>query len=182
MPVAASAEAPSAKAVDLEAVPVMGSKETSNCVAALLPKDAFKKTPDLEWVCKQGDPRDGASKLKVEVVKGAGGQVSDASKIFAKLGWYELAVYATVYAGCCAESKPLSLPDPAEGCGKMDKALQTLGVSVADGADSTEPLKAFGEVVACEAKANRANLFRQKGPPAASEAETFSEYVKAIQP
>ncbi len=182
VPIAASAPVASSQEVDLAAVPVTGSKETSNCVAGLLPKDAFKQAPDLEWVCKVADPREGASRLKVELVKSAAGNITDATKIWSQLGWYEIAVYATVFSGCCSGGESMSFPEPAPGCTGFDKVAKDLGIAIADNADHTAQFEAFKAVVECEAKANRATTFRQKGPSSATEAEAFASYVKSIQP
>jgi hypothetical protein len=125
----------SSKSIDLSEVPVTGEKEAATgnkmatCVAGYLPKGAFgDTTPDFAWICAERDPRDGGAKLHSTLVASKPkDKVTDAMKAFGRLGWYEMAAYAVVYRGCCADAPPLTLPEPGAGCPKLDAALNTVG-------------------------------------------------------
>jgi hypothetical protein len=135
-------------------------------------------------MCKEKDPREGGSKLRTAVVSGgatAAGGPTDAMKLFARLGWFEMAAFAAVRAGCCEEAESLALPEPSKGCGKMDEALQSLGRAVVAGQSHEAPLKAYNEAIECELKANRAPLYRRAGRPQGGEQAAFEELVKVIQ-
>ncbi len=173
---------PSAKEIDLSEVSVMGQKETTNCVSAQLPEGTFKKEQDLEWVCEVADPRVGGEKLKIEVVKGAGGTVTEASGIYAKLGWYDMAVFSVAYTACCSEAKKIELPAPAEGCDKMDEALVKLSIAVSDSADISESASAFEKVVQCELDKSRASLYRRPTKIDATSGEAFKDLVEKAKP
>lgn len=178
----ATAPEESAKAIDLSEVAVMGQKETTTCVSAHLPSDTFQKEQDLEWVCKERDPRKGADLLRVAVVKGAGGTVTEASKLFSKLSWYDMAVFASARAGCCADAEKIQLPDPADGCDRMDDALDKLGLAVTDATDLDEPLQSYQKVVECELEKKRASLYRRDPQLSETSAGAFKELIEKSKP
>jgi hypothetical protein len=182
---AASASAPS---IDLSDVPVTGATEVAAgsrmavCVAGYLPKGAFeKKAPDVGWVCEESDPRAGGNKLRSAVVTGAGGKVTDAMKLVSKLGWYQMAAYAVVHAGCCADAKPLELPPPGPSCPRMDVVLRDLGASVVAERDHEQAMTEFAEAVQCEVRAKRHREFGQKGAPSAAQKQAFEDLVKLLR-
>ncbi len=184
----AASPASSKSEIDLSEVSVNGQKETltddktASCVAGYLPKNAFKDTPDFSWLCADTDPRDGAGKLRVALVKSSpGGGVSDAMKLYSRLGWYDMAAFAVLRSGCCTDAKSLSLPDPAKDCERVDQALDKLGHSIAASRGHEEELAAFARATDCEAKANRASLYRQKSAPTSAEQAAFEEFVKQLQ-
>ncbi len=79
----------------------LGSKLAS-CMAEYLPKGTFTKTPEVEWLCSETDPRIGADKLHSTIVaNGPHSGASDAMKIFSRIGWYAMPAFAVVRAGCC---------------------------------------------------------------------------------
>ncbi len=182
---AASASAPS---IDLSEVPVTGESEVAAgsrmavCVAGYLPKGAFeKKAPDVSWVCEESDPRAGGMKLRSAVVTGAGGQVTDAMKLVSKLGWYQMAAYAVVHAGCCADAKPLELPAPGPDCPRIDVVLRDLGARVVAERDYEQAMTEFAEAVRCEVRAKRDREFGQKGAPSPAQKQAFEELVTLLR-
>ena len=71
-----------------------------------LPKGTFTKSPAVEWLCDETDPRVGADKLHAAIVSGAPrGAVTDSMKIFSRIGWYAMPVFAVVRVGCCPGAK-----------------------------------------------------------------------------
>jgi hypothetical protein len=186
---ASAAASQSGKSIDLSEVPVTGDKEAATgnkmatCVSGYLPKGAFiDTTPDFAWICSQPDPREGGTKLRATVIVARPkDRVNEALRIFGRLGWYEMAAYAVVYRGCCADAPPLALPEPAAGCPKLDAALGTVGREAVGGGSVDEPLKAVAEAIECEVKANHAGVYRRQGKPGTGEEEAFRELIKLIQ-
>jgi hypothetical protein len=188
---AAPAPPPSDKPIDLGEVAVSGESEKtvaptdklSSCVMGYFPKNTFATAPDFSGVCDQTDPRTGADKLRVAIVASAPktGGATDAQKIFARMGWYELAAFAVVRAGCCPDPKPLELPEPSKGCSNMAEALQFVGQEVVANHPAEESLKKFTETIQCEVKFGRGATFRKAERPAGGEDTAFLELVKAIQ-
>jgi len=184
----APSAAASAASIDLSEVPLTGESDMATgdpmatCVAGYLPRGAFVgSAPDLGWVCDEPDPRSGATKLHSAVVKGGGGRVTKAMKLMSQLGWYQMAAYSVVYAGCCAEAKPLELPKASDGCPPMASPLSELGAAVVAERDPDTFLKGFQEAIRCEVKANRVQEFRQKGAPVGAEETAFAELVQALR-
>jgi hypothetical protein len=186
-----AAAPPSEKPIDLGEVPVTGESEksvattdkVSSCVMGYMPKDTFASAPDFSGVCDITDPRAGADKLRVAVV-GSGpkaGGASEAMKIFARIGWYDMAAFAVVRAGCCPDAKPLELPEPSKSCGDMAEALRSVGQEVVTNHPAEEPLKKYTAAIHCELNAGRGGLFRKTTRPAGGEDSAFLELVKAIQ-
>jgi Protein kinase domain len=177
----------SAKEINLGEVPVtahrsaMTGNKTAACVAGFLPKDAFKEAPDVDWLCTETDPRAGAEKLRTEVVKGGAGRVTDAMKLFSRLGWYDMAVYAAVQSGCCASTQPLSLPAPSQGCASMSETLSALGHAVATGQKHDAALAAYTANVECEIKANQSSAYRHKELPEPANTDAFEAFAKTLQ-
>lgn len=189
--VAAPPSPASDKPIDVGEVPVTGESEksvaatdkVSSCVMGYLPKNTFATAPDFSGVCELTDPRAGADKLRVAVVASAPktGGATDAQKAFAKMGWYDMAAFAVVRAGCCPDAKALELPEPSKGCDKMADTLQEVGKEVVANHPPEEPLKKYTATIQCEIKLGRGQAFRKAERPAGGEDTAFLELVKAIQ-
>jgi hypothetical protein len=176
------------KAIDLSEVPVNGESESAStdkvgsCVSGYLPKGSFDKAPDMSWVCEESDPRSGAEKLRVAVINGGKGTTSEAMKIFARIGWYDMAAFAVVRAGCCENAKPLALPPPSTSCGAMDEALRDMGSAVVAQRSYDEPMKAYTADIHCELNAGKGGALRHTARPVGGEDSAFGELVHAVQP
>jgi len=188
---APAAAQPNDKPVDVGEVPVTGESEksvaptdkVSSCVVGYLPKNTFGSSPDFSGLCEMTDPRAGADKLRTAIVASApkGVGATDAMKIFARIGWYDMAAFAVVRAGCCPEAKPLELPPPGKDCGNMAEALGDIGKEVVANHAPEEPLKKYTADIHCEMNLGRGQLFRRAERPAGGEDTAFLELVKAIQ-
>ena len=192
-PLVASAPAAPAsdKPVELGEVPVTGDSEKtvaptdklSSCVIGYLPKNTFMSAPDFSGLCDQADPRAGADKLRVAIVASGPktGGASDAMKIFARIGWYDMAAFAVVRAGCCPEAKPLELPEPSKTCDNMAEALRNVGQEVVANHPAEESLKKYTAAIHCELNAGHGQSFRKAERPTGGEDSAFLELVKAFQ-
>jgi hypothetical protein len=176
---------PVASALELGEVPVTGDDQAgfgsklATCVAGYLPKGAFGKTPDVEWLCGETDPRVGADKLHSTIVASAPkGTTTDAMKIFSRIGWYAMPTFAVVRAGCCAEAKPLALPE--EHCG-MSATLTEVGRAAVASEEITEPLKKYTESIHCELNRGGAKMLRRAERPAGGEDTAFLELIKHLE-
>lgn len=190
--VSATPAAPASdKPIDLGEVPVTGESEKalaptdklSSCVMGYLPKNSFGTAPDFSGICDQTDPRAGADKLRVALVSSAPktGGATEAMKIFARIGWYDMAAFAVVRAGCCPEAKPLELPEPSKNCSSMAEALEEVGKEVVANHPAEESLKKYTAAIHCELNVGRGQVFRKAERPAGGEDSAFVELVKAFQ-
>lgn len=185
-PQAVASETP----IDLGEVPVTGERDQalgstdkmSSCVMGYLPKDTFATAPDFSAVCEQTDPRRGADQLRSAIVASAPKPgPTEAQKIFARIGWYDMAAFAVVRAGCCPDAKPLELPEPGKDCEDMAAALRYVGQEVVSNHPAEEPLKKYTAAIHCELNGNRGPMFRKRERPVGGEDTAFLELVKAIQ-
>ena len=177
---------PSASAIELGDVPVTGAGEQqlgnkfATCVAGYLPKGAFAKAPNLDWLCSETDPRTGGEKFHGAVVAGAPrGTTTDAMKIFARIGWYDMAAFAVVHNGCCQDAKPVAIPDANAACA-MDVALREVGDAVIAARDVESSLKKYTESIHCELNNGGAKVLRHSGRPAGGEDTAFLDLVKKL--
>lgn len=179
------------KPIELGDVPVSGESEKtiaptdklSSCVMGYMPKNTFGSAPDFSGICDQVDPRAGADKLRVAIVASAPktGGATDAMKIFARIGWYDMAAFAVVRAGCCPDAKPLTLPEPSKTCGDMAEALRGVGQDVVANHPAEESLKKYTAAIHCELNVGRGQVFRKGERPAGGEDSAFLELVKGFQ-
>jgi eukaryotic-like serine/threonine-protein kinase len=180
---------PSAHAIDLSEVPVTGGQpdaaigdRMATCVAGYLPKGAFVARPKLDWLCDEPDPRLGAERLRTAIVQGgAQVQVTDAMKLFSRIGWYDMPAYAVLRGGCCPDAKPIELPPPVETCADMGQAIRDIAKNVLASQSADEPIERYGKSVDCEVRANRAYLFRHTGKALHYQELAFRDLIKAIE-
>jgi hypothetical protein len=179
------------KPIDVGEVPVTGESQMqvapadklSSCVMGYMPKDTFASAPDFSGVCDQADPRIGADKLRVAIVSSApkAGAPTAAQKIFSRIGWYDMAAFAVVRAGCCPDAKPLELPAPTKTCDDMAEALRAVGQEVVSNHPVEEALKKYTAAIHCELNVGRGAVFRKRERPVGGEDTAFLELVKALQ-
>jgi hypothetical protein len=106
---------------------------------------------------------------------------TDAQKLFSRMGWYDMAAFAVVRAGCCPDAKPLELPEPGKGCDDMAQTLSSIGQEVVANHPAEESLKKYTAAIHCELSLGRGQLFRKAERPTGGEDTAFLELVKAIQ-
>lgn len=182
---------PAERPIDLGEVPVTGESEktltatdkVSSCVIGYLPKNTFASAPDFASVCDVTDPRAGADKLRVAIVGSApkAGGATEAMKMFARIGWYDMAAFAVVRAGCCPDAKPLELPQPTKTCPDMAATLREVGQEAVANHPIEESLKKYTAAIHCEVNVGRGQTFRRNERPAGGEDTAFLELVKALQ-
>ncbi|HWA74235.1 MAG TPA: hypothetical protein VG937_17950 [Polyangiaceae bacterium] len=189
-PTASQQAAPpeSAKAIDLSEVPVTGEDQkqaieldkAASCVANYLPKGAFGKSPDLAFLCAESDPNKGAQGLRVAIVGNAPkGTLTDAMKLSSRLGWYDMAAFAVIRAGCCEDPKPLVTPEASKGCDSLSESLQEIAKAVIANRSYEEPFKKYSAAIHCELNLGHPALGRNARPQP-GEDTAFKEFVDSI--
>jgi hypothetical protein len=157
-----------------------GDKLTS-CVAGFLPKGTFNRSPDMSWLCSEANAIEGTLKLRVAVVSGGRGQTTDAMRLFSKIGWYDMPIWAVIRSGCCASATPVTLPEPAAKCDRLDTVLQEIGTKVSSSQAFDEALARYNAATRCEFNAGKVGVYHQKMSPQPFEEGVFRDFVKAVQ-
>jgi hypothetical protein len=149
-----------AAAASASAAPVAAPEDTNVCLRSFFSKDAFvTKSPNLRFVCEAPKPKEIASRLRVAIVDSAGGYVSDSMKEWSQLGFYELAVVATLRGHCCAGAKPLELPPAPEGCDSLGQSIEAISVASRPGGDDAaleQAVERFDGDIRCAIRLKRA--------------------------
>ncbi|WP_438025123.1 hypothetical protein [Sorangium sp. So ce233] len=196
---AASAAAPDAGAAAPEPVDAgaasaapaeAASADFAACMAPLFPGKSVDAATagQMAFVCAEVDPVKGVAALKSHLAQAAGPKgISDATKEWGVLRWYDMAALAALRARCCHAPPPLDLPDTPEGCPPLDAALNDLGaaVSSASAPDDRAVAKAarrYTRTVQCIVRVGAASRYGRKNNPNGGEARAFKKVLaRALQ-
>ena len=100
-------------------------------------------------------------------------------KLSARLGWYDMAAFAVVHAGCCEEPKALVAPEPGKGCDPLAESLQEIAKAVIAGRSYEDAFKKYTGAIHCELNQGKP-LFGRAQRPQPGEDTAFKEFVDAI--
>jgi serine/threonine-protein kinase len=168
------AGSPVASAVVSAAPTAAPPVELGACVRELFPADTFSSDSKLEALCKEFDPRRGATTLRGEVARVGlvARTTTQGMREFAVLSWYDMAVFAIARDKCCPanELAPLDLPPSLGSCPSLTDALETLGHAARDRKDLEAPLAKYREAVVCTVRGlshnqSVASPYTYAGPP-----------------
>ncbi|WP_437754752.1 serine/threonine protein kinase [Sorangium sp. So ce1389] len=181
----AGAAAPeSADASAASATPAGGSADFAACMAPLFPGRSVdaETAGQLSFVCAEVDPMKGVAALKSHLAQAAGAEgVSDATKEWGVLGWYDMATLAALRARCCDAPPPFELPR-AEGCPPVDAALNDLGAAVASASSPgdralAKAARRYTRTVQCVVRVGAASRYGRKNKPNGGEASAFKKVL-----
>jgi hypothetical protein len=173
----ASAQVASAAAGDSSAPAVTQSAATApaadatECVRALFPRGSFDyRKPTFAFVCEQADPLKGGTEVRSQLVLGGGQNVTDGMRLWAGLGWYEMAAYSVLRAHCCAN--PPELRWNFKLVCTVDQSLAKLEAAVAkkDKAAVAEAAEGYLGDARCLSQFGQGRNFGQAAPPGAGRA------------
>ncbi|XYH96831.1 hypothetical protein ACMHYB_55165 [Sorangium sp. So ce1128] len=170
---------------DASAMPAGGSADFAACMAPLFPGRSIdaETAGQLSFVCAEVDPMKGVAALKSHLAQAAGaGGVSDATKEWAVLGWYDMATLAALRARCCDAPPPFELPRAAEGCPPLDAALNDLGAAVASASSPgdralAKAARRYTRTVQCVVRVGAASRYGRKNKPNGGEASAFKKVL-----
>ncbi|WP_437957015.1 hypothetical protein WME76_37645 [Sorangium sp. So ce119] len=179
-------DAGAASAAAIEAA----SAEFAACMTPLFPGKSVDAATagQMAFVCAEVDPMKGVAALKSHLAQAAGPTgISDATKEWGVLRWYDMAALAALRARCCHAPPPLELPGTPEGCPPLDAALNDLGaaVSSASAPDDRAVAKAarrYTRTVQCIVRVGAASHYGRKNNPNGGEARALKKVLaRALQ-
>ncbi|XXT18468.1 hypothetical protein WME94_50390 [Sorangium sp. So ce429] len=182
---AATDDAGAADASAASATPVDGSADFAACMAPLFPGRSVdaETAGQLSFICAEVDPMKGVAALKGHLAQAAGaGGVSDATKEWGVLGWYDMATLAALRARCCDAPPPFELPRAAEGCPPVDAALNDVGAAVASASSPgdralAKAARRYTRTVQCVVRVGAASRYGRKNKPNGGEASAFKKVL-----
>ncbi|WP_437688297.1 hypothetical protein [Sorangium sp. So ce176] len=183
---AAPVDAGAASAAPAEAAPAAFAA----CMAPLFPGKSVDAATagQMAFVCAEVDPMKGVAALKGHLAQAAGPKgISDATKEWGVLRWYDMAALAAVRARCCHAPPPLDLPDTPEGCPPLDAALNDLGAAVSsasapDDRAIAKEARRYTRTVQCIVRVGAASRYGRKNNPNGGEARAFTKVLaRALQ-
>ncbi len=145
------------------------------CTAGLFAKDAFAFERVAEdFPCRERNPARGIRKITELLVRGGGGQATQAASEWSNLGWYRLAAFAVARGQCCTGAPALSSPRIIDVC-NLDPVLEDLSKATTTGRDDdvAQALERFGAAASCLGNAGGGRLFGQTGMPNTQQAIAF---------
>jgi hypothetical protein len=150
------------------------------CVAAWFLPASFDPDTDLSFLCSECDGRRGTVKLRGAIVAGGKGKrVTPAMHEWARLGWFELPVYAALRASCCEGAPPIDLPRlAASSCTPPRDPVQALGAAAAAGGDLTSAIRAYRKAVSCLVEVGDFPAYGREGPIADGEETAFRAFAE----
>ncbi|MGK3969498.1 hypothetical protein WMF38_34070 [Sorangium sp. So ce118] len=182
---AATEDAGAADASAASAAPADGSADFAACMAPLFPGRSVdaETAGQLSFICAEVDPMKGVAALKGHLAQAAGaGGVSDATKEWGVLGWYDMATLAALRARCCDAPPAFELPRAAEGCPPVDAALNDLGAAVASASSPgdralAKAARRYTRTVQCVVRVGAASRYGRKNKPNGGEASAFKKVL-----
>lgn len=158
-------------------------QDVSACVVQFFPKDSFALPVSMDFVCTESNYQKIAQTLHPMIVQGGRGIVTQAMRIWAGLGWYEVAVAAVLQQNCCSAPLETSEAKPAEPCEDLDTVLR----KVAKGTCSEEQIKqrtdAVAEAIGCYFKHNLPRPYPSyNAPPRPHNRQAFTQFLEGIDP
>ena len=142
----------------------------------MFPPDTFRTPPDLAFVCSEPDPRNAATHMRVKLVVGSGGKLTEATNEWSRLGWYELAVLGILRRSCCPAPSSFSLPEPPQGCDAFPPLLDRVGDAVKSRSGVQEAVKAFEQAAVC-AHAARTSAYHYAAGPFSGSQVAFAAFL-----
>lgn len=150
----------------------------SACVASYFPPETFAVQQDLGFVCEEPDPRKGTPRMRARIVMGSRGVLTPGMDEWARLGWYELVVWATLRAGCCPGVPVIEIPESEPPCDALGPpAERTARALVAhQQTEAAEHLAAFEKGAMCM-QFQEKKLFKYTNPPRSGGQLAFNKFV-----
>jgi|GEM_PF-636220 len=154
-------------------------EEIAACVERVSPAGSFHEPPQVAWLCELSDPRAGYRRMKVAVVRGSAGRLTEAMSLWSRLNWYGMAAVAVLRGACCGEPRPFELP-PTTGCDDTAAALDGLARAVAARQQLGPAVERYARSIGCQSAAGRSAYFHLEASLGGGEATTFQEFLDYV--
>jgi len=164
---------PSAKIASAE-------EQQAQCVAAFFPGNSIEKADDFAFLCDAVDLRSTVKQLEKRVADSKASGKLEATKLWDKLGWFELPLTTRLQQSCCSVERAdrIVLPQPPPNCQSLSVVLKELTAATLSTEGTTAQTDDFERVVECLTNENQASAYGYEIGVSAENRDTFREFLK----
>jgi hypothetical protein len=153
------------------------------CTAQIFPPDAFRKGKvRADFPCREVELKKALRVMAVELVRGGGGKETQATRLWVRLGWYRLGLFAVARAHCCNNPPPLTTHAMFDSCG-LNEALEGLTkASMGDGDSGVlKALDAFYKSARCAHNHGGVQIFGIEQQPGGQQQAVFLSILTKLR-
>jgi hypothetical protein len=158
---------------------VTGAREdTKECVASYFPSGAFPTEAGLDFVCANADTRRVVENLEHRIQDDAQGKPSKISNAWSDLGWFQVALTASLRKNCCTgNGSNIELPASLGDCAGLAGTLQGTDHPTR-GDELAKQTSEFERVATCLAQRGEANPYSYRSAPTTAGRNTFADFLE----
>lgn len=162
-----------------EAASVAGARDdTKECVSSFFPSGTFRSEESLDFVCEDTDLRNVVEKVEHRIEEEAHGRPSAPAKAWSELGWYQLALTASLRRNCCNSSgNAIKLPGRQDDCTGLAMTIQGTD-RPARGEKLAAQTRDFERTATCFAQKGDESPYPYRSAPKTSSRKTFGEFLQ----
>ena len=159
---------------------MVAPEEQAECVAAFFPNSSIEKTEDFAFLCDAVDLRSTVKQLEKRVADSKANGKVEATKLWDKLGWFELPLTTRLQQSCCSVERAdrIVLPQPPPNCQSLSVVLKELTAATLSAEGMTAQTDDFERVVECLTNENQASAYGYETGVSGENRETFREFLK----
>ena len=150
------------------------------CVAAFFPDNSIDQADDFGFLCEAVDLRSTVKQLETRIGASKAGAKAEATKLWDKLGWFELPLTTRLQQSCCAGERAdrIVLPQPPPSCQSLSVVLKELtsATLAADGAAAQT--NDFEHVVECLTAEKQASAYGYEASISSENRDAFRDFLK----
>jgi hypothetical protein len=155
-------------------------QQQAQCVAAFFPDNSVEKADDFAFLCEAVDLRSTVKQLEKRVADSKASGKAEATKLWDKLGWFELPLTTRLQQSCCSVERAdrIVLPQPPPNCQSLSVVLKELTAATLSTEGMTAQTDDFEKVVECLTKENQASAYGYEVGVSGENRETFRDFLK----
>lgn len=125
--------------------------EQAECVATFFPDNSIDRADDFTFLCDAVDLRSTVKQLETRVGGSKASSKAEATKLWDKLGWFELPLTARLQQTCCSGQRTdrIVLPQPPPNCQSLGVVLKELTTATLASESANAKTDEFERVVEC---------------------------------
>ncbi|HEY6726826.1 MAG TPA: hypothetical protein VI197_22490 [Polyangiaceae bacterium] len=154
--------------------------EQAECVATFFPDNSIDAADDFAFLCDAVDLRSTVKQLETRVGASKASGKAEATKLWDKLGWFELPLTARLQQSCCAAGRAdrIVLPQPPPKCQSLSVVLKELTTATLAAESVAAETDDFERVVECLTAEKQASAYGYEANVSSENRETFRGFLQ----